>query len=122
MKGLPKEDYDQLAKACDVGMIFLDHRFTIPNYPSRLLAYLENSMPVVCCTDPNTDVGRLAEKNGYGYWCASKNPADFTDIVNRMLASDIKAMGQRGYQFLQDNYTVDKCYDIIMKHFQTGKD
>ena len=117
MKGLPKEDYDQLAKACDVGMIFLDHRFTIPNYPSRLLAYLENSMPVVCCTDPNTDVGRLAEENGYGYWCESKNPADFTHIVNRMLASDIKAMGQRGYQFLQDNYTVDKCYDIIMKHF-----
>ena len=117
MKGLPKEDYDQLAKACDVGMIFLDHRFTIPNYPSRLLAYLENSMPVVCCTDPNTDVGRLAEENGYGYWCESKNPAAFTHIVNRMLASDIKAMGQRGYQFLQDNYTVDKCYDIIMKHF-----
>ena len=122
MKGLPKEDYDQLAKACDVGMIFLDHRFTIPNYPSRLLAYLENSMPVVCCTDPNTDVGRLAEKNGYGYWCESKNPADFTHIVNRMLSSDREAMGQRGYQFLQDNYTVDKCYDIIMKHFQTDKD
>lgn len=122
MKGLPKEDYDQLAKACDVGMIFLDHRFTIPNYPSRLLAYLENSMPVVCCTDPNTDVGRLAEENGYGYWCESKNPAAFTHIVNRMLASDREAMGQRGYQFLQDNYTVDKCYDIIMKHFQTDKD
>ena len=122
MKGLPKEDYDQLAKACDVGMIFLDHRFTIPNYPSRLLAYLENSMPVVCCTDPNTDVGRLAEENGYGYWCESKNPAAFTHIVNRMLSSDREAMGQRGYQFLQDNYTVDKCYDIIMKHFQTDKD
>ena len=122
MKGLPKEDYDQLAKACDVGMIFLDHRFTIPNYPSRLLAYLENSMPVVCCTDPNTDVGRLAEKNGYGYWCESKNPAAFTHIVNRMLASDREAMGQRGYQFLVDNYTVDKCYDIIMMHFQTDKD
>lgn len=122
MKGLPKEDYDQLAKACDVGMIFLDHRFTIPNYPSRLLAYLENSMPVVCCTDPNTDVGRLAEENGYGYWCESKNPADFTHIVNRMLASDREAMGQRGYQFLQDNYTVDECYDIIMMHFQTDKD
>ena len=122
MKGLPKEDYDQLAKACDVGMIFLDHRFTIPNYPSRLLAYLENSMPVVCCTDPNTDVGRLANENGYGYWCESKNPAAFTHIVNRMLSSDRETMGQRGYQFLQDNYTVDKCYDIIMMHFQTDKD
>lgn len=117
MKRLPKEDYDMLVSSCDVGLIFLDHRFTIPNYPSRLLPYLENKMPIICCTDPNTDIGRIAEENGYGFWCESVKPEDFTHILNRMLASDIKAMGQRGYQFLQDNYTVDKCYDIIMKHF-----
>ena len=60
MQRLPKEDYDMLAKYCDVGLIFLDHRFTIPNYPSRLLSYLENKMPVLCATDPNTDMGRIA--------------------------------------------------------------
>lgn len=37
MKSLPKDDYDTLVAACDMGMIFLDHRFTIPNFPSRLL-------------------------------------------------------------------------------------
>ena len=44
---IPKEDYDQLAKACDVGLIFLDYRFTIPNYPSRLLPYLKEKKPSV---------------------------------------------------------------------------
>ena len=39
MQRLPKEDYDTMVAACDVGMIFLDHRFTIPNFPSRLLGY-----------------------------------------------------------------------------------
>lgn len=33
MQSLPKSDYDLLVKHCDVGLIFLDHRFTIPNYP-----------------------------------------------------------------------------------------
>jgi len=47
MQSLPKSDYDLLVKSCDVGLIFLDHRFTIPNYPSRLLSYLENKMPVL---------------------------------------------------------------------------
>ena len=76
MEGLPKEDYDQLVRACDVGLIFLDHRFTIPNYPSRLLSYLENKMPVICATDPNTDIGRIAEENGYGFWyrCERESP------------------------------------------------
>jgi len=117
MSSLPKEDYDLLVKHCDVGLIFLDHRFTIPNYPSRLLSYLEYKMPVICATDVNTDIGKIAEKNGYGYWCESVNPADFTALVDKMLASDRKTMGEKGYQFLKENYLVEHTYNAIMKHF-----
>lgn len=118
MSSLPKEDYDMLVKYCDVGLIFLDHRFTIPNYPSRLLSYLEYKMPVICATDPNTDIGRIAEENGYGYWCESVKPEDFTNLVDKMLKSDRKAMGEKGYQFLKENYLVDHTYNAIMKHFK----
>lgn len=117
MQRLPKEDYDMLVRYCDVGLIFLDHRFTIPNYPSRLLSYLEYKMPVICATDPNTDMGRIAEENGYGYWCESVKPDDFTALVDKMLASDRKAMGEKGYQFLKENYLVEHTYGAIMKHF-----
>lgn len=117
MKGLPKADYDLLVRSCDVGMIFLDHRFSIPNYPSRLLSYLEYKMPVVCATDVNTDIGKIAEENGYGYWCESVKPEDFTALVNKMLASDRKAMGEKGYEFLKQNYLVEHTYNKIMSHF-----
>lgn len=115
---LPKEDYDLLVKHCDVGLVFLDHRFTIPNYPSRLLSYLEYKMPVICATDVNTDMGPIAEENGYGYWCESVKPEDFTALVDKMLASDRKAMGEKGYQFLKENYLVEHTYNAIMKHFK----
>lgn len=117
MNGLPKADYDQLVKACDAGLIFLDHRFTIPNYPSRLLSYLENRMPVLCATDPNCDMGRIAEENGYGYWCESNSVEAFTAILDKMIHSDRKAMGEKGYEFLCKNYLVQNTYDAIMKHF-----
>lgn len=117
MEGLPKEDYDQLVRSCDVGLIFLDHRFSIPNYPSRLLSYLENKMPVLCATDPNTDMGRIAEENGYGFWCESVRPEDFTALVDRMLAADRKEMGEKGYEFLRKNYTVENTYNAVMRHF-----
>ena len=117
MLRLPKEDYDMLVKYCDVGLIFLDHRFTIPNYPSRLLSYLENKMPVICATDVNTDIGKIAEENGYGYWCESVKPEDFTALVDKMLASDRKAMGEKGYEFLKENYLVEHTYNKIMSHF-----
>lgn len=117
MKGLPKVEYDELVRGCDVGLIFLDHRFTIPNYPSRILSYMENKMPVLCATDPNTDMGTIAEENGYGYWCESNNVDAFTAILNKMIQSDRKSMGEKGYQYLKDHYLVENTYNAIMSHF-----
>ena len=118
MQRLSKEDYDMLVRSCDVGLIFLDHRFTIPNFPSRLLSYLEYKMPVLCATDTNTDMGRIAEKHGFGYWCESVKSEDFVALVDKILASDRKTMGEKGYEFLKANYLVQNTYDAIMRHFQ----
>lgn len=113
---LPKEDYDKLANACDVGLIFLDYRFTIPNYPSRLLPYIMGKKPILACTDPNCDTGSLAEENGYGVWAASNDVEAFTKAVDKVLASDLKQMGENGYKFYLENYTVQITYDTIVKH------
>lgn len=117
MKGLPKEDYDKLVKACDVGLIFLDYRFEIPNFPSRLLSYLEYKMPIICATDPNCDMGQIANENGFGMWAPSNNVDAFTDCVNAILKRDIKSMGQKGFKFLCKNYLTDNTFGVIMSHF-----
>ena len=117
---LPKEDYDALVQSCDIGLIFLDHRFQIPNYPSRLLSYLEYKMPIIAATDINTDIGTIAEKNGYGYCCESKYVESFTACVNKDITTPdtIRKMGERGYQFLLDNYQVDSTYQKIISHIK----
>lgn len=116
MRGLPKKEYHELVRTCDVGLIFLDHRFTIPNYPSRVLSYMEYKMPVLCATDPNSDMGRIAEENGFGYWCESNSVEAFTSILDKMITCDRKVMGEKGYQYLKDNYLVEHTYNAIMKH------
>lgn len=117
---LPKEDYDALVQSCDIGLIFLDHRFQIPNYPSRLLSYLEYKMPIIAATDINTDIGTIAEKNGYRYCCESKYVESFTACVNKYITTPdtIRKMGERGYQFLLDNYQVDSTYQKIISHIK----
>lgn len=119
IKWLPKDEYDQLVRICDVGLIFLDHRFTIPNFPSRLLSYLENKMPILCATDPNTDIGQIAEDNGFGFWCESNSVAEFTVILDKMIHADRKAMGERGYAFMKENYLVENTYNAIVKHLES---
>lgn len=120
MKGLPKQEYDNLVKACDVGLIFLDSKFTIPNYPSRLLSYLEYKMPVITAADRSTDIGTIAETNGYGLSVISGD----LDAINEHIRffcenpDEINVMGQRGYEYLKNNYTVQHSYEVIMRHFE----
>lgn len=115
---LPKEEYDELASACDIGMIFLDYHFSIPNYPSRLLPYLMGKKPIIAVTDPNCDIGSIAEANGYGYYSPSNSVDGFVNVVNQMLVSDIKLMGENGYKFFLNNYTTEHTYHTIIKHFE----
>ena len=88
INGLPKEEYDALASACDVGLLFLDYRFTIPNFPSRLLSYMQAGLPVLSCTDPNTDVGDVIEAGGFGWKCYSNDMDIFCQTVDAACESD----------------------------------
>lgn len=113
MNRLPKEDYDAVVAACDVGLIFLDHRFTIPNFPSRLLGYLQAKLPVLACTDPNTDIGKVIEDGKFGWWCESDSVETFSQAIRKAQYSDTLSMGKTAYKYLQENYTVEQGYGII---------
>ena len=118
LNGIPKADYDLILQASDVGLIFLDKRFTIPNFPSRLLSYLECEMPVIAATDINSDVGCIAEENEFGLWCESGDLEKFKQHINKFISSPqlLQTMGKKGDYFLKTNYTSEKSYEIIMKH------
>lgn len=112
---LPKDEFEQLVAACDVGMIFLDHRFTIPNFPSRLLSYMQAAIPVLACTDPNTDIGEVITDGGFGWWCESNDVNVFCGTVDGICAGYKDLKGQNGYDLLKREYSSEAGYKIIMK-------
>lgn len=115
---LPKEEYENFVKAFDVGLIFLDHRFTIPNFPSRLLSYMQSKMPVLACTDPNTDIGQVVTEGGFGWWCESNSVEAFTAKVEEAIAADRASMGEKGFAYLLTHYTSSHSYDTLMHHIE----
>ena len=116
INGLPKAEYEDFVKAFDVGLIFLDHRFTIPNFPSRLLSYMQSRMPVLACTDPNTDIGQVITEGGFGWWCESNSTDAFTAKVEEAIAADRETMGDKGYEYLTEHYTSAHSYEILLNH------
>ena len=110
---LPKEEFDRVVAACDVGMIFLDHRFTIPNFPSRLLSYMQAGIPVLACTDPNTDIGKVITDGGFGWWCESNDVKAFQNCMEEICNGCTEVRGMNGYHILESDYSSEMGYRII---------
>ena len=119
MQSLPKQEYNKLLKSCDIGMIFLDKRFSIPNFPSRLLSYLENKMPVIAATDSVSDIGFIAQENGFGFSVLNGDLESINRYIKKLSEnkSENKRMGQKGYDFMLKNFSVERSYNIIISHF-----
>ena len=120
MKLLPylsREDFDSLLYASDVGLVLLDHRFTIPNFPCRTLSYMQASLPYIAATDEASDVGTIAEENGFGISCKSDKPANLIAACEQMECRDIQEMGDRAHEYFLTHYRTDQSYKLIKEHF-----
>tara|TARA_B100000214_G_scaffold160326_1_gene115029 strand:- start:164 stop:1366 length:1203 start_codon:yes stop_codon:yes gene_type:complete len=120
LPSLPKNDYDKLLAACDVGLIFLHRDFTIPNYPSRLLSYLEMKMPIIAATDSNTDIGSDIEKNECGYWVHSGDSMAMQLVIDNLMSDHQRfaVMKENAWKFLTNEFTVDKSFTLIKEKLE----
>ncbi|MGH2101179.1 glycosyltransferase family 4 protein [Aerococcus urinaeequi] len=122
LKFLPKEDYELVVNCADVGLIFLDEHFTIPNFPSRLLSYLQAGIPIIAATDNSTDIGKIAVENKFGLWNLTSDVDSFINNMNTLNNEKLrKEMGKNGNVFLKENYTSEQSYKIIMNTIDRGQ-
>lgn len=118
---VPKSTYDEYVRASDVGLILLDHRFTIPNFPSRLLSYMEAAMPVLAATDVHTDLKDVLLDNELGLWCESREPEDFLAHVSRLKDESVRSrLGRNARRFLERHYASDVAVATILHHVKRG--
>lgn len=108
---LPKNEYDSMVACCDVGLIFLDHRFTIPNFPSRILSYMQAGLSVLACTDSSTDIGQVVVDGNFGWWCESVDPNSFLEIVKQTSVTDDLKIG-KSTEYLNAFYSVQTVYSM----------
>ena len=113
-------EFDSLTACCDVGLVFLDHRFTIPNVPSRILSYMQAGIPLLTATDPVTDLRRIVSENGFGLCCDSTDENEFVRCVDRLLDADLKAMGEKALAYLRKEYDVQKVSEQILQTVENG--
>lgn len=115
MSHLAKKDYDKLIASCDIGLIFLHPDFTIPNFPSRLLSYLEMSMPIIAATDTNTDLGTIIEENKCGIKVNSGDIDTMLCAINKIVDGDIIKYKEACQKLLVKEFLTNRSYQLILE-------
>lgn len=115
---LPKSEYDDLLRTCDAGLIYLDSRFTIPNFPSRLTAYLDYGIPILAATDKISDIKDAIIEGNFGAWVEAGDIESFRKEVSRIIDDEeIRILWSANAKaYLLKNYTVEASANVIMSH------
>lgn len=119
IKNLPRDEYEQIIKECDVGLIVLDPRFTIPNYPSRILSYMEYAKPVLAATDKVTDLKETIEEAECGEWVWSGDVQSLIYRAKEITKSmKLDKMGANGRRYLEKKFNIGCSVKILESHFK----
>lgn len=117
---LPYDEYTKIVASCNIGLLFLDYRFTIPNFPSRLLDYMNYGLPVIAATDVNSDVGKTIEAGNFGWWVKSNTPSNFIELVKKLfdarnISENLIVRSQNAREYLQNEFETGIAYSKIIK-------
>ena len=117
---LPEKDFQQILLLSDVGVILLKQTYTTPQFPSRLLAYLNSSMPVFCVINEATDIGQIVEKHSCGFSVPHGDQNKFISGIKRFCSlseHEKNAMGKNANSLLYKKYRAEKASEVILNHF-----
>ena len=117
---IPRNDYQNLLKQCDIGLINLNRKFTIPNMPCKIVDYFNASIPILASTDKNTDLKQFLQDEKAGLWSETGDLKAYKSNFEKLLNDENlrEELGKNGRKFFEENLSVERAYQIIIKHFE----
>lgn len=117
LEAIPRSEYEKLLQACDIGLIFLSHKLTVPSFPSKSLDYFKLSLPILAGLDPFTDFGGvLVDNANAGYSAQADDIVSLKKLLTKLVDDcDLrKRLGINGRKFYEAEFDVVDAKKIIL--------
>lgn len=121
LRSLTKASYFEELDNSDVGLIFLNEKFTIPNYPSRLLDYLYFDLAILSNTDINTDITDFIRNANVGKCFFGVQDLDnmITEIIKiKDSSAYLESFNHNSYKSMIKYFNIDNSFELINKKIQ----
>lgn len=116
---LPRDEYLNIVKSVDLGLISIDERYSVPTCPSKVLSYMSLKIPVLAMINQESDYGTIIQdKAKAGLWCVGgkDNIPIIVDTFEKIYKDkELRInMGNSGYDFFKKYLTTDYAYNCII--------
>jgi colanic acid biosynthesis glycosyl transferase WcaI len=114
---ISQEDYAELLKEVDVGMISLSFKVKTPVIPGKILGYMAASKPIVAIINKESDGHKLIENAKCGYSIFSDaSPDEIGELFLKFFneREKLKTMGENGHKYVLSNFTKEICIDNLI--------
>ena len=118
---MPRDEYEQLVNNADAGLISLSADFTIPNFPSRMLPYMQKAKPMLAVVDEATDIDIcITEEAHCGYAVSSGDSEAFISGIRWLKANKDKLpeLGMNGRRYFEQYFNVGVSVDILERAYR----
>lgn len=122
MDRLPREEYQSMIRSADIGLVNLSEKFSIPNIPSRTLAYWDASLPVLAAVDKNTDLGEaFIKKFNAGLTVETGNLEQYYSAFLKLYKNhDLRReMGFNGRRAVEEEFTPQHAARRFLNHIES---
>ena len=116
---MSREDYENITMSSDIGLVSLDERFTVPNFPSKTIDYMRLRLPILASLDKcsASDYGKLIQEElECGLFSQAGDIEGFKENLyqiknNPELRQKFKKNGQKAFL---NYFSVKNAYQSIM--------
>lgn len=101
---------DQYMLNSNFGLILLNPNFKVPNFPSKILSYINVNLPIIALTETGNYIELIIKNYGIGYHqIMSTSEASFDNIItNRVFPAE-------NFNKVKDLFSVEKQVDGLFK-------
>jgi len=110
-----KEEYPELVKNADVGLVCLSSKNKTPVVPGKILGYMAASIPVLAFLNQESDGHKIIQDAQCGFSSVSGDPITASEIILKIYQDkgQINNYGKNGFKYVSKNFDKEICIDKI---------
>jgi glycosyltransferase involved in cell wall biosynthesis len=114
-----KEEYPNLVKSSDIGMVCLSSKNKTPVVPGKILGYMAASIPVVAFLNKESDAHVLIKDARCGYSTIHNGHKGIAETIGMIYRErdKLKEYGENGFKYVSEHFSKDVCIDNLEELF-----